>query len=440
MRIASVLLFLASAVNAGGAERPNLTGTIYDQDENPYRGAVVCVYTARPRTGPGVVCPSCYLDCAKRATTGADGEFTLPSLDPSLLFRVLVVAEGFTPMFIENVDPLEGPVRAKLVALDPARLEPGHVLRGRVLDPLGQPVVGAKIEPYARHSGSSTQYGGLRGIDPLSATNQSGEFAITCEEPDLVLSIKVEARGLAPENFMKLTVGDSDHELNLGYGATVKGTVEKDGKPVPSITMGIVQTDRNSESFLGEIEIATDDKGHFTFTNVPPNDEFAVYGQLNDATTVGAFPVKLLRTKDDESVVDAGTLTVEPGHRLSGRVVLSDGKPLPNDIRVMISRDVAWDWLEVEVGEDGRFEAVNLPAEEYSINCRVPGYHVSSKNYSFDPLNQSGLMGRIDQDITNLTLLLDPGDRQWQQSPPEASARYGELKGEQIQGAAGLNP
>jgi len=430
------LLLLTSAVAAGAAERPDLTGTIYDQDENPHQGAAVYMYTAKPRTGSGVVCPSCYMDCAKRDTTGADGTFTIPSLDPTLLFRVLVVAEGFTPMFIENVDPLESPVRAKLVALDPARLKPGHVLRGRVLDPLGQPVVGAKIEPYARHSGTSTQYGGLRGIDPMSATNPSGEFAITCEEPDLTLSIKVEARGLAPENFRALTAGETVHELHLGYGVTVSGTVEKDGQPVPGILMGIVQTDRGSGTFLGEIEIATDDKGRFSFTNVPPNDEFAVYGQLNDGAAVGAFPVKLLRTKDDESIVDAGVLTVEPGHRLSGRVVLSDGKPLPDDVRVMISREVAWDWLEVEVGEDGSFEAANLPGEEYSINCRVSGYHVSPKNYSLDPLNQFSLMGRIDQDITGLTLLLDPGDHQWEQAPQEASTRYGQLKNEQIRGAA----
>ncbi|GMV90570.1 MAG: hypothetical protein AMXMBFR82_03480 [Candidatus Hydrogenedentota bacterium] len=435
MRIISILTLCFVGFAAGAAERPDLTGTIYDETEKPYEGAMVSIYTAKPRTGTGIVCPSCYLDCAKRSTTGEDGSFEVKALDPSLLFRVLVIAEGYTPMFVDNVDPLTGPIRVKLVKQDPSRNEPGHVLRGKVLDPNGKPVAGAKIEPYAMHYGTTNQYGGLDGVDPLSATNAKGEFAVTSEKPDLVLSVKVEARGLAAQNFTRLAAGDDVHELTMGYGATVSGRIEKGGEPVPGVVIGIVQTDRSSESFLGEIEVATDDQGRFTFANVPPNDEYAVYGQLADASSVGAVPVKVVRTESDGSLLDAGVLSVEPGHSVSGQVVLSDGGALPRDVRMMISRELAWDWLEVPVDESGHFEAHNLPSEEYTIGCRIPDYHLSPKNYSLDPLNKFSLMGRIDADIADLTLLFEPGKFEWQQAPQEASTRYTELKSEPIQGA-----
>ena len=162
MRSAAIVLTaLITALSASSQEKPNLTGKIIDENEAPYAGATVWIYSAKPKAGPGAVCPTCYADCAKRVTSDATGSFIIPSLDPALLFKVLVTAEKYSPIFLENTDPAEAPVLAKLVELDPARMKPGHVLRGRVLDPLGKLVAGARVEPFAKRSGSSTQYGGL---------------------------------------------------------------------------------------------------------------------------------------------------------------------------------------------------------------------------------------------------------------------------------------
>ena len=66
-----------------------------DAAQKPIPQATVFIYTAKPRVGLGIMCPGCYVDCGKKATTDAEGKFLIAKLDPELLFRVLVVAEGF---------------------------------------------------------------------------------------------------------------------------------------------------------------------------------------------------------------------------------------------------------------------------------------------------------------------------------------------------------
>jgi CheY-like chemotaxis protein len=55
-----------------------------------YRGRV---HALRGRRGTSPFCPSVYPDCGKRAKTAGDGGFAIESLDPQLIFRVLVVED-----------------------------------------------------------------------------------------------------------------------------------------------------------------------------------------------------------------------------------------------------------------------------------------------------------------------------------------------------------
>src|SRR5688572_3149802 len=87
--------------------RPDLTGVVKDQEGKPLREASVFIYTAGPKEGVGILCPSCYADCRKRTRTDSEGRFKIESLDPALLFRVLVVAKGHRPEFVGKVDPIK---------------------------------------------------------------------------------------------------------------------------------------------------------------------------------------------------------------------------------------------------------------------------------------------------------------------------------------------
>jgi hypothetical protein len=107
--------------------------------------------------------------------------------------------------------------------------------------------------------------------------------------------------------------------------------------------------------------------------------------------------------------VALGDLAVQSGHKLAGRVVLADAKPLPAGTRVLVSREEAWDHQIAEVDEKAAFVFEGLPTECYRLSVNVPGYHLSPKNASYDLLNKHALLGIVRTDIEGLHLLLEPG-------------------------------
>src|SRR5690348_134830 len=167
--IASVYAALAIVMGAQAAEdfkkvsatsrRPDLTGTIKDSEGKPLTHANVFIYTAGPKEGVGILCPSCYADCRKRTTTYSDGRFKIESLDSTLLFRILVVAKGKDPKFVPKVDPAVKPLE---VALKPTKegLKPEQQMKGRVIDPQGNPISGAVVNIRGVSRGESTRFGG----------------------------------------------------------------------------------------------------------------------------------------------------------------------------------------------------------------------------------------------------------------------------------------
>jgi hypothetical protein len=94
---------------------------------------------------------------------------------------------------------------------------------------------------------------------------------------------------------------------------------------------------------------------------------------------------------------------------LSGRVALADGKPVPPHTRVMIVRDDTRDSTFAETDADGHFVATGIPPELIEIFISIPGYHISPKNQSFEPLNVNNLKGLMPHEINDLIILLEPG-------------------------------
>jgi hypothetical protein len=422
------------------AARPNLSGTV-TAGQRPVEGATVYVYTAGVRTGTSPYCPSCYADCGKRATTAADGTFTIPSLDPELIFRILVVADGQEPTFIDKVDPGAGAIEARLKRR-PERGADANALRGRVVDEGGHPVVGAEVFPRGMKTKDSRWWGDPDGqIDPLAITDATGTFELVSTEPDVAVDLQVRARSLVPAKFELLPTGKTVHELKLIRGATLTGRLTRGGRPLAGAAVGLAQADRGIGTFLGETIVGTAADGRFEFVNVKPDEDYVVYGKSASLPRHFASPAKAVRSAGNGKSSDAGEVVVTRGHAVRGVVHLSDGKPVPANTRVLLSRGEAWDDRSTTAAADGSFTIHGVPANErVSLRVHVHGYRMSATNASLDLSNRASIEGKVDGDIEGLVVLLEPGkvDYKWLNAQPnqqELIDRYTRLREGKIRGA-----
>ncbi len=407
MTHATVLLALLTA--AAGPARAKLAGKVVDAAQKPIPQATVFIYTAWPRVGPGVLCPGCYVDCGKKAATDTEGRFLVAGLAPDLLFRVLVVAEGFRPQFAKDVDPLKGPLDVKLRAM-PSDLSGRAVLRGRVLDGAGKPVVGAVVSPTGNETAGGRGWGLMPGVDPVSVTNFRGEFLITGNKSaDIAWELEIEARGFSKQ-LTVLPLTAKLHEIRMTEGAVVQGRILKEGKPAPGIAVGLVQCNRAAGQFVGVARIACNADGRFVFLNVHPNDEYFVYTTMGDAARLdGILLPERVSVGADGTTTEVGDRTLSPAvHRITGCVNLTDGKPVPKNTRLLLGREEAWDSQQAVLGADGSFSFAGVPEEAVTLYTGIPGYRLASKRNRFQQIRESTVAMFVDADKSRLELYFQP--------------------------------
>ena len=150
------------------------------------------------------------------------------------------------------------------------------------------------------------------GTDPLAITDENGEFAIYSREPFDHMTLKVNARAMAPLRFNEVRPGPTRRELVVTEGAALRGKVLFNGKPVKDLAVGAVSVDR-SENFSGDYEYATNEEGVFYFPNLPPDRAYYVYGMIKSTMKYGAIPVKQVELKGDGTVTEVGDLNIVPG-------------------------------------------------------------------------------------------------------------------------------
>jgi uncharacterized GH25 family protein len=419
-----IALALVAGATAAAAEatRPDLSGRVVLKDGSPVPNATVFIYTAGPKAGSAVVCPSCYPDYNKKAKTSAKGEFTIPSLDPNLIFRLVVVAPGFESKFVPKTDPAQGGKKVTIAPLSEEKLKSATRIAGLVMDEEGKPIAGATISPEGVSRGNGSSWGGTdRYVDPLAVTDDQGKFWLFCtNDVDMVHAI-AEGRSVA-KRWVDLKPG-RDHLVRMQEGVTVTGKVLRNGQPVRDVMFGLATKDRVCGNYLRCDELATDKDGLFVLPSVPPGREFVLYATMDSLHGDGAVVSKIFTTGASGTKLDLGKLEVQPAHRVAGRVKLSDGKPVPPKTRLFLGREDAWDHTEAELDAEGRFEFRGVPAEAVGLSVRITGYKFSKRNASLDWLN-GGLVGRVDGDIGDLTLLMEPG--QWRFNGDEGEAPNGQ--------------
>ena len=403
------------AVAAVGV-RPDLTGQIIDTNGAAISQASVFIYTAGPKLGTSSLCPSCYADCQKNTRTDAAGRFKIEALDPSLLFRLLVVATGHESQFVSKVDPEKGEQKITLKPLSEAALTSNLRIKGAVINEHGKPVAGAIISPEGIGMGSTTRWGGnAQEIEPLAVADEAGHFVLFCKTNTVdAVYATAEGRGVAKQ-WVTLKPG-GDYLLKLPDGVTLTGQVLRDGQPLKGVAIAATTKDRTCGVYFNCDATSTDSNGRFLLLNVPPSREFVIYTTMKSLAGSGALPNKIITTGGSASVQDLGQLVVQPAFTVAGRIVLADGQPVPPATRLYLGRQEAMDNLESNLDTEGHFEFKGVPAESVSLSVRIKGYRLSKRNPSLDWLNGS-ILGRVTAEVKDFTILLEPGE--WQRNRDE---------------------
>jgi protocatechuate 3,4-dioxygenase beta subunit len=413
---------------AAGADRATLSGRVVDAAGKAMDHATVLVYSAEVRTGYSTQCPTCYIDCGKRTFTDAAGAFTLAGLASDLVFRLMVVRDGYTPAFVAKADPAAGPAQDAVLSARPTVMDTSRVLRGRVVNAGGVPVRDAIVRPEGvavRNVEGQYKYSSAQDADPIAVTSENGEFEIAYVRPAAAMILMVEARGMAPRRFRDVFMGPERSTLTVNDGAMVRGRLVQNGKPVAGVQVGLYSRVHMDGRGYDEVRVGTAADGSFVFPNVPAPDEWYVYGKMEALAARGAVAPVKIATKADGEVVDVGDLQVAPGFRVKGTVVLSDGNPLPEGMQVFMTPacmscnevkplkfpsgmtvfDESFQLMDIQtvtLGPDGRFEFRGLAGGPYHVHASVKGYGLAA-GYKMLP-HQNGESGTPNDDYNNQAL------------------------------------
>ena len=161
----------------------------------------------------------------------------------------------------------------------------------------------------------------------------------------------------------------------------------------------------------------------------------------------GAFVHKRVCFSDDGGSLDLGDLLIRTGHapRRSGGP--ANTKNVGEGATVRVRCPNAAGELQSRLDGKGHFQVKGLPDGLVSVSVVVPpgpgrlAYRLSPKNKCLDPSRPSQLVGQIKSDVTDLTILLEPGEQTesviaLDALDPAVVADFGDAKAGPITGVA----
>jgi RNA polymerase sigma factor (sigma-70 family) len=308
-----------------------------------------------------------------------------------------------------------------------------RVVKGRVVDLAGAPVVGAKLTPMDFNIAENQVTSDARGEFRFTATKVPFNPGDAHDPGVKEINLKVEAPSLAT-GILRIDTSFADHAdflsdehltidkfgaisgaFTMSPGVTVTGRVFREARPVAGATVELRLVERPPSFPDQTIETKTDEQGAFHFRHVLPETEFWASVKLGTLEGHGTVIPARFETTEEGSTFDVGELKVERGRTLAGRVVCADGKVAPHDAAVVANCPNAAGSLQQRLSTGGRFEFKGLPEGPVSISVLFPGtpaaagYRISPRNKCRNPRQPGQLSGHLDHDITDLTILLEPG-------------------------------
>ncbi len=390
-----------------------IEGQVFDQQDRPVAGAAVnlSIECENPNAqGAAATQPW-------TASTDEKGRYRIqtgaPLLDAADWLRLRIRAKGFAELSNDfELKEAQG-------ALPVQRLYAGRTIRGRLVDPQGNPVASATVRFQASTSDLKMHWdSGPQGVD------RQGTFSLSIPKEGLAAGV-IYPRGFAPQ-FVDVPKKESDlGEIRVEQGTALGGRiVDKEGRGVAG-TVVALQSEETRWLFLFGVLIGTavktDDDGRFRLPPVRGSYKVFVTSGAGDysrrcylrgAPAPPILPQRIELGGADETrevvLREAGSVTVR------GTVRWADGSPVPGvDIR---ARMLPGSWKSgVELGSartdsEGAY-VLRLPAPAERVIISV--HHViEAQDGTFQQAKPVGSGAQAGEFIFDL-LTADVKDADW---------------------------
>ncbi len=302
-----------------GARSAALAGTVRDPEGKPAAGVEILLYSLTLSSPTGArnvfyaAMPSASASPLK-ATTGADGRFSLTDLPAGASVTYGVRAEGWAPMADQAT---VGQGEAAIVLAREARIS------GRVLAE-GKPVAGMVVVGSGRYGSAQSPPTGADGVYILTRL-APGTFTLRVTNPpaDLCSPVRTDVRIKSGDDVAGL-------DLLLTPGALLSGKVTegKDGKPVAGVSVMVTREGREAGGPGAYFQTQTADQGTWQLRVPAGRYSVAVYrrpteGMAEWVAEPRQRPVEAVEGEKTENL----DFVLAPPPMIRGRVLRPDGTP-----------------------------------------------------------------------------------------------------------------
>lgn len=205
--------------------------------KRPHGGSVQGVVTDRqgkPIAGAEVVNHGNSSDQVRKTKTSPEGKFSVDNVydNGNGLHELIVRASDFSPRRFEfKPGPAARPAEVAI------SLDPGHRIKGRVINEAGKPIAGVQVYFAHGNQGDGIGFGGS------ATTDAQGRFHFDSMPADTPFTFVAEGYSQIPEIKLPLD-GDQQVEVQMRSQGVIKGRVvdSATGKPVPRFTVRITHS------------------------------------------------------------------------------------------------------------------------------------------------------------------------------------------------------
>lgn len=357
----------------------SLAGATVDEHGRPVAGAEVRAFSSEEGR----------LREVARVRSSEEGRFRMSGLGHGGSYELLAAAPGLAPSR-ESVTLGQGAKERSGLRLV---LGPGRSVRGRVVDPSGQPVAGAEVE-LARSANleirpSSLVEGAVDDGLYLARTGPDGSFRVAAL-PAGWFDLEVRSAGFLPLTLAVDTDAGPDlGTLRLRAGATVEGRVAgPDGEPLAGAQVwlppGPDASDRAYRRFLASGPAAvTGPDGRFVLSGLPPAD------LVDLEVCQPGFATSRVQEAPEPPI----EIRLQPAFDISGQVVDPDGEPAPDaavtarfvrDLSEIVLEPVGpcpgtGSYAEARTDALGRYRLESLQAGGYLLVASAAGHLASDE-------------------------------------------------------------